>query len=234
MEDVHLLDVVTPATSQDLVALTDVRDELGSPRAQDARLRRYITAASAVIATHTRRVWIQETVTETFYASYFSAGWRGWSGGWGWRWQPYRRSDGKPTPIVLTRYPVSSVTSVVVGPDDLDDPATPSDPSTYLLDGPKGLLYRWDGDMLVPVTWGIDTVTVNYVAGYALADVPPDVQQACMTTIRQRYFSYKRDPYLRSIVVPGVQEETYWAGPDQSALPPEAVGLLAQHIDMRM
>lgn len=227
MEDVHLLHVVQPAANQDLVALTDVRDELGSPRAQDARLRRYITAASAVIATYTRRVWREETVTETFYASYFSAGWRGWTGGWGWRWQPYRRSDGKPTPLVLTRYPVSSVESVVVGPDT-------SDPATYLLDGPKGLLYSWDGGMLTPVTWGIDTVAVNYVAGYALADIPPDVQQACMTVIRQRYFSYGRDPYLRSISVPGVQEESYWAGPDQSALPPEAVGLLAQHIDMRM
>jgi len=231
MDDTHILEVVKPAPNYDLVSLADVRDELSAPRSADARLKRYITSASAVIATYTRRVWREETVTETFYASYFTSGGWGtsWGGGWyGWRWQPYRRSDGRPTPLLLTRYPVSSITSVTVG----EDP--PLGPTDYLLDEEKGLLYHFDGERIVPRTWGTDTVVITYVAGYALADVPPDVQQAAMTLIRVRYFSRNRDPYLRSINVPGVQEESYRAGPEQSALPPEAVGLLEKHIEMRM
>ena len=221
MDPVHILDVVTPAPNQDLVSLADMRDELDAPRSQDARLKRYITSASAVVATYTRRVWREETVTETFYASYFSYHWH-------WHWHPYRHFDGKPSPLVLTRYPVSSITSVVVG----DDPAL--DPTNYLLDGDKGLLYHFGDDGIVPLVWGVNTVSITYVAGYALADVPPDVQQAAMALVRVRYFSRGRDPYLRSINVPGVQEESYWAGPDQGALSPEAVGLLEKHIDMRM
>lgn len=223
---VPILDVVTPAPNQDLVSLTDARDELDAPRTSDTRLKRYITQASEAIATFTRRVWRQETVTETFYSPYFMGNWGSWGWGWGWRWSPYRRSDGKPNPLVLQRYPVSSITSVVVD-------GTALDPTDYLLDGAKGLLYRWDPDGSVAMAWGAQTVAITYVAGYQLADVPPDVQQACMTMIRQRYFSRDRDPYLRSRNVPDVQEESYWAGPDQSALPPEACGLLERHIDMR-
>lgn len=224
MDEVRLLEVVAPAPNQDLVALADVRDELGAPRGQDARLRRYITAASSVIATHTRRVWRQETVTETFYRNYFSS-----TGGWSWHYHSlHHRASGKPIPLVLARYPVASVGAVVVVGAD------PNDPGAYQLDEPKGLLYNWDGENGVPMPWSVDTVAVTYTCGYALADVPPDVQQACMTMIRQRFFSSGRDPYLRSINVPGVQEESYWAGPDQSALPPESCGLLEKHIDMRM
>jgi hypothetical protein len=233
MDDTHILEVVKPAQNYDLVTLADVRDELTAPRSADARLKRYITSASAVISTYTRRVWREETVKETFYASFFTGtGWgTGFGGGWGygWRWQPYRRSDGRPTPLLLTRYPVSSITSVFVGDD-----TEALDPVNYLLDEEKGLLYHFDGERIVPRTWGTDTVVITYAAGYALADVPPDVQQAAMALIRVRYFSHNRDPYLRSINVPGVQEESYWAGPDQSALPPEAFGLLEKHIDMRM
>jgi hypothetical protein len=225
MEDVRLLEVVTPAPNQDLVTLADVRDELGAARGQDTRLKRYITSASSIIATHTRRVWREETVIETFYSSYFGGYGYGW--GWGWGWQHSHRHDGKPKPLVLARYPVSSITSVWSGADLLD-------PAGYFVDKDKGLLYQWDGATIMPWTHCANTVAVTYVAGYSLADVPPDVQQAAMTAIRVRYFSHGRDPYLRSINVPGVQEESYWAGPDQSALPPEAVGLLEKHIDMRM
>jgi len=218
MDEVRILEVVTPAPNHDLVSLSDVREELEAPRSQDARLRRYITAASAVVATFTRRVWREETVTETFYPSYFS--------GRSWYWPA--GNGGKPAPIVLSRYPVSSIGSANIG----EEP--PLDPTSYLLDEAKGLLYyRPDGEGYVYGGCGVNTVAITYTAGYALADVPPDVQQATMTMIRQRYFSHGRDPYLRSIEVPGVQSESYWAGPDQSALPPESVGLLSKHIDMR-
>lgn len=225
----HTITVVKPAPNQDLVTLADVRAEFDAPRANDARLRRYITEASAAIATFTRRVWRQETVTETFYANYFTGGWGwGWGIGMGTLWHPYR-SDGSPTPLVLMRYPASSVVSVV-------QDGTALEPTNYLLDGDNGLLYRWDAtdsSSGFGMAWSPQTVAVTYVSGYPLADIPPDVQQACMVLIAVRYFSYNRDPYLRSINVPGVQEESYWAGPDQGAFPPQAVGLLEKHIDMR-
>jgi hypothetical protein len=227
IDNARILDVVTPAPSQDLVSLTDTRDEFDAPRTADARLKRYITEASAAVATYTRRVWRQETVTETFYSAFFMGGWGAWGWGWGWRWSPYRRSDGAPNPLVLARYPVSSIISVVAD-------GTAFDPTEYLLDGDKGLLYRWDPDGSIGMAWAAQTVAITYVSGYQLtADVPPDVQQACMAMIRQRYFSRGRNPYLRSQTVPNVQEESYWAGPDLSALPPETIGLLDRHIDMR-
>jgi hypothetical protein len=221
------LTVVTPAPSQDLVSIEDARSELGiNNRQQDVRLKRYITQSSVAIATYTNRVWRQETVTEAFFAAYGSGCY------WGRYDWPYRNhADGSQVPLVLKRYPVAAVSQVTVG-------GTVVDPATYYLDAAKGLLWRnWDVEDTTEAVWGQGQTLVDYVGGYAeIADVPADVQQACLSIIRYRYWGWSRDPTLRSLNVVGVQEETYQIGQPNGgngAILPEAAALLCPHTDMR-
>jgi hypothetical protein len=235
MAVLHTLVVVQKAPNQDLVTLEDMRIEFGFPSSQDAKMARWITQASAAVAAYTRRVWRQETVTETWHNNWFDL---------------YYSSSftGDPKPLVLTRYPVSSVAMVAEGDTDLTD-------TQWILENQGGLLYRtndWAPDPIpsnpifpgveppipdpVMTAWCGNTVTVTYTAGYlSTNDIPADVQQACTTLLAHRSSSSRRDPALRSIDIPGVQAETYWVGQigENGALPPEVVGLLTPHIDMR-
>lgn len=213
-------DIVQAAASQDLISYAEVADELSSPRNREQRVKRYITDASAAIASYTRRVWRKEQVTQTFHEAYFAHS--------HWHHYSYHRLDGTPKPLVLARYPVISIDQVTIngGNDTLTD-------SDWLVDKEKGLLFRASADTIGLLPW-YGVVAVTYTAGYAsIDDVPPDVRQACMTLIRHRYSSAGRDPYLRSISVPGVQDESYWVGTigDNGAIPPEVAGLLAGYID---
>jgi hypothetical protein len=230
MTEVRTLVVTQKAPDQDLVSLEDARIELGFPCTDDAKMKRWITQASAAIASYTKRVWRQETVTETWHSIWFGLYYGDWN---------------TPRPLVLSRYPVSNVAAVSEGDTDLTD-------AQWLLNGDNGLLYRLNGDcsdqpVVNPLTssnpdallmswWAGNTTSVSYTAGYATTDdVPADVQQACITLLRHRSTSARRDPALRSIDIPGVQAETYWIGAvgDNGALPPEVTGLLIGHIDMR-
>lgn len=221
--------VVTPAPSQDLVTLEDARSELGiKNRQQDARIKRYISQASAAIARYTERVWRQETVTEAFFLGYGTRGSACWGNHLGW---PHRHhSDGSQVPLVLKRFPSIAVTQLTVG-------GIAVDPETYRVDPDKGLLWRdWEVEDTSEATWGMGRTVVDYTGGYAtIEDVPPDVQQACFTQIRRLFYAGNRDPTVRSIDVDGVQAETYWVGAigENGAILPEAASLLAPYMDMR-
>jgi hypothetical protein len=235
MDSIRTLVVVTPAESQDLITVEDARDELGiENRKHDKRLQRYITQTSAAIAAYTRRVWLQETVQETIYRSYFQSYWNPYWNPYAYsNWQRWRYIDRSAQPVALARYPVPQIVQILEINSD-----TILDPTEYLLDSDFGLLYRYDPIAGAIFAWtGAETLQVTYISGFAdLDDIPPDVQQACLTQIRHRWWAWNRDPAVRSINVPGVQEEAYWVGQigENGAIVPEAVGLLAPHIDMRM
>jgi hypothetical protein len=216
--ELHTLEVVTPAANHDLVTLDEVRDELEAKRSQDRRLRRYIRDASAVIETYTRRVWRQETVKETFHPGWWFHDHHHWQ---------RQRQDGRPKPLLLARYPVVAVIALNDGSDLTD--------ADYMVQRDSGEVYRLADDGMSTLPWPGGLTTITYTAGYPLAEIPPDVQQAVMTLVRHRYSSKGRDPALRSIVIPNVQEETYWVGAqgDNGAIPPEVAGLLAEHIDWK-
>jgi hypothetical protein len=221
-----VLAVITPARTRDLTTLATVKDEFGiKDTKSDVRLRRWIRDASGAIETYTRRIWATETVVETFYHRHGSAGsYRLWT-------YPTRHGislGALPHSLCLARYPVSGVASITE-----DDTALVT--TDYRLDGTQGILYRLSADGS-PVEWFGSETIVTYTAGYDLLDgLPPEVEQACLTLLKHRWSSRDRDPLLRQINVPGVQEETYWVGGigDNGAMPPEVAGLLAQHIDMR-
>jgi len=223
------LTVVTPAPNQDLVSLEDARDELGvMDTTQDARIQRYISQSSASIAMFTNRVWRAEAVTEGFFQGYGSGGYYS-SDSLGW---PHKNhSDGSQVPLVLKRYPVGEITGVSVD-------GTVVDPITYYIDPQKGLLWRaWAEEDTNCVAWGWGPTLIDYTGGYAnVEDIPADVQQACLSLVRHRFWGPK-DPTTRSVNVFGVQEETYWVGGQgagqNGAILPEAAGLLAPHIDLR-
>ncbi len=220
-----ILTVTTPARTRDLTTLATVKDEFGiKDTKSDARLRRWIRDASGAIETYTRRVWAMETVTETFYHRQGSNSfYRAWV-------YPNRHGSSIELPhaLCLARYPVTNVVSIT-------EDGTALATTDYLWDEPQGIVYRLTTDG-TPISWYGSTTVITYTAGYDLLDgLPPEVEQACLTLLKHRRSSRGRDPLLRQISVPGVQEETYWVGGigDNAAVPPEVAGLLAQHIDMR-
>lgn len=216
-----VLTVVTPASDQSMTTLDAVKDELGiTNSAADLRLQRWITAASGQIRSYTRRFWAQEAVVETFYRPGSQIG------------SPLGVSIlpplvslplrfGSQEALRLARYPLQPPTQVV-------EDGLVIDPSGYLLDTENGLLYRLDVNGF-PCRWGASFTEVDYIGGYSpMPDaLPAEVQQACINLVKANYFSARRDPSLRSINIPGVQEEAYWVGQrGDSALPPEIAALL--------
>jgi hypothetical protein len=84
-----MLQVTTPAESHDLTTLAAVKRELGIvDRAEDENLTAWIARASAAIAEHCNRVFLQETITETF--------------------RPSSRSE----TLLLSRFPVDTIESI--------------------------------------------------------------------------------------------------------------------------
>jgi hypothetical protein len=186
-----VLTVVTPADSQDLVTLDAVKSALGvTDNKQDDALKRAISQASGMIAKYCNRVFIQETVTETFRPvhGHHHHGW-------------YRGAHDRSNRqfLLLSRRPVT----VIANATEFE---TIIDPTGYALDANEGSIERLCGDR--SAYWH-GTCVVSYTGGYALAAVPPDLQGATIdlvTYIRQRA---ARDPTVRSVEIPGVINETF-------------------------
>lgn len=106
----------------------------------------------------------------------------------------------------------------------------------YLIDEIDGLLYRLDcnGNL---IKFSGSQIVVSYTGGYVVpTNTPLDLEQACIQLVTLRYFTAQRDPTLRSINIPGVQEETYWVGArgDDGAMPPEIAGLLEPYREIHV
>lgn len=122
--------------------------------------------------------------------------------------------------LLLSRYPVSSVVSVA----EFD---TVLDPADYEVNTTSGVLTRLSSDE--PAYWSAGKITVSYVAGYALDDVPDDIQRAVTMLVSQYRFGNDRDPQLRSDTVDGVGSSSFFDGLETGGLSPEVRGLLAEH-----
>jgi hypothetical protein len=220
-----VLTVTVPAASLNLTTLAIVKDELDIiDAAQDTRLARWISEASSQIHRWINRSLVSETVSELFPGCGSSRP--------DWMFGDVRRSlDNGGTHatyrLLLARFPVSSIDSVVI--DDGD----PLDAATYTLDGEKGVLYLpyWSGSKIVVV----------YTGGYALTatsgvqTMPGAVVQAATAMVCLRHAMRGRDPSLRSVDVPGVLSETYWVGAkgEDGAMPPSVTGLLEGFREVR-
>lgn len=192
-----MLTIVTQATTFDLTTLDVVKSELGiTNNENDANLIRWIHEASEIVATYCNRVFGLETLEETL---------RGCLG----------REE-----LILSRFPVTEITSIV------EDDVT-LDADDWEIDWDSGLVYRLSDD--VRIAWEGDKVVITYQAGYDLLDgLPRDVEKATIELMKLAYFGARRDPLARSVDIPGVMSKTFWVGMvgDNGALPPSVTALL--------
>jgi len=122
--------------------------------------------------------------------------------------------------LLLSRYPVSSIVSVT----EYD---TVLDVADYEVNVASGMLTRLSDD--VTACWSAGKIVVTYTAGYALDDVPEDIQRAVIMLVQQYRYATERDPQLRSEAVEGAGSSGYFDGLEAGGLSPEVRGLLAEH-----
>jgi hypothetical protein len=186
------LTVTTPAAALDLTTIETVRGELNLPdNAHDERLKTLITQASDVVARYCNRTFGNETVTETF------------------------RLDVSQLEIVLSRFPVISITSIT-------ENGTALTPSDYELDAPRGIITRLHNDR--PCFWSRWKIVVVYSAGFDLLDhLPHGVERAAIQLVKSWFLGGTRDPLLRSESVNEIGTTSY----RDDELPPDVRLLLA-------
>ena len=193
-----MLMIVTPAQSYDLTVLATVKAELGiTDRAEDENLARWITQASNIVARYCNCVFAKETVEETFRRTTLS------------------------DDILLSRYPVASIVSVVENGVTL---AT----IDYEVRAESGLLTKLSNDE--PACWPSGKIVVTYTAGHSLlGDLPYGVERATIMLVNQYRYSAERDPQLRSESTEGAGLSSYFDGLEAGGMSPEVRGLLAEH-----
>ena len=178
------LTVVTPASTYDLTTLARVKRELGiTDNSSDELLQDYISEQSDVFSGMCRRVFAQETVIQTFDLDINRFDWIG------------------PN-LVLDRYPVSSIASLLV-----DDVAMTAG-LDYELDAELGIVRRVSNGHRI--LWSGITATVTYTGGYQLLGaLPRAIESAVLTMIKGRHFAASRDPAIRSENVYNVASVSY-------------------------
>ena len=208
---VNITRVITPASSYDLIDLATLKTLNSiSGTGQDAYLSLVISQISQSAADYCNRVFPVETVEDSY-----------WPQRRGYQWEPRRRAR----PIILTRYPVGTVTSVLefiggVGPTTL---VADTD---YKLDSIRGEIYRLD-NLGIPTPWVADSIVVTYSGGYSTT--PADLQLAAAAWVQAVAAAQTRDPALKSETVPGVYSASYQMGAapgSTSGIPPEVQSVL--------
>ncbi len=171
--------VVTPADSDQLVSLADVKDELGiSGTADDALLNRWIAADSARITQYCGRdTWGQQTVTD--------------------RWQRTRTR----WRLHLHAWPVSAVTAVAEGQTDLTADDWRLDDARFLQRIVDDTTDRAWPRLVIKVTY-----TGGYTLP---ADAPATLADVTHRLIKARWHAKDRDPAMRSESVEGIGSAGY-------------------------
>ncbi|MFU0504014.1 hypothetical protein ACLKMW_05450 [Pseudaminobacter sp. NGMCC 1.201702] len=121
--------------------------------------------------------------------------------------------------LVLARRPVSEIISV-------DENGAALSASDYEVSRGSGVLTRISADR--PVSWPSGKITVVYKAGYDTA--PGDLKLAASKLATALYSETARDPNLKRIDIPDVEEREYWVAPsDDPLLSAEISDLLAPY-----
>lgn len=199
-----MLTVMTPAASTALTTLEAVKSALDvTDGGLDGFLSDLIDRASASVAGWCNRVFAREAVTETFRLTV-------------------------PTDVlVLSRWPVVSVSAVTVDSTGLS-------PSRWEVDPAYGDLYRLDGRDGRQM-WTAGKVVVAYTAGFALPgedgrSLPADIEDATIALVRLGFHRRGADPLLKSVAL-GETKLDYYTSPlgAETGLPIEVAGLLSRY-----
>lgn len=144
-----------------------------------------------------------------------------------------RQTDGAYSPLQLSRWPLTAVTSVVETISGVQTTLTSG--TDFLIDAAEGQLVRlntYNGVQPTPypVDWRANPVTVQFSAGYAT--IPPDVVDAVQIMIKGKFFGQTRDPNIRQQTSPGIIEQSFFfaTGPGgQGDLPVDAMAKLDRY-----
>jgi hypothetical protein len=121
--------------------------------------------------------------------------------------------------LVLARRPVSAITSVTENGMALDI-------ADYEIRRGSGILTRLSGDRFSCFPCG--KIAVVYEAGFETA--PDDLKLAASKLASALYSETARDPNLKRVDIPDVEEREYWVGPsDDPLLSAEISDLLAPY-----
>ena len=185
--------VVTPAASLSLVTVAQAKAALGiaaEDTSQDATLAQQIEATSRAINNWCDRIFVVQTYRDQLRNA---CGWYG-------------------EPLVVRQYPIVL--------DEGGEPLVTVSEDGGALDAAllevypeQGAVYRLDASM-TPAAWGAALVVVDYTAGYA--EIPPDVQGACLEWLAGRWHSIGHDPALRSETIPDLITQVYDSGAGSS------------------
>jgi hypothetical protein len=197
--------VVTAASSYDLVDLATVKDELGITNGlSDAKLKRYITAASAAIANHCNRVFARETVSDRFDIRVPRLQWAG------------------ERVLQLNRFPAIAIASV------LENSTALVQDTDFRVEMQSGALVRTNSDGST-ISWTQTPIIIQYDGGYPT--IPADLADAAVRLVRTRWFAKDRDPMARQVNIPGVMDVAYWVptGADAGNMPLDVVDILSNY-----
>lgn len=163
----QLLNVITPAESQDLVSLEDMKQKMAiTNTATDFMLQEIITTTSEAVAKLCNRVFGYEGVDETFY----------------------QLEDDSSRRLYLSRWPVVKDDITALTQDGVD--ISTGLGSTFFLEEVTGTLYM---PPMSPPWYGV--IDVQYSGGYALPDDAPASLAFCAEAlIREGYMSWIRSP----------------------------------------
>jgi Phage gp6-like head-tail connector protein len=190
---VSISTVVTPAKTYDLTTLAVVKGLLNiTNSAQDAYLQSLISAASAAAAQYCNRVFPAEEVLDEVWPALDA--------------YPYQVPGGI-APLQLSRWPLGTITSVVISTDPTSTPTTLTSGTDFRFDTVRGQLIRLDFSGY-PCGWAPSYIAADYIGGFAT--IPADVADAVCRMVRSRYYANTRDPMLRSENIEGVYEASYW------------------------
>jgi len=195
-----MIEVITPAQNRLLTTVAALGAELEIPEDQrDASLEAVIARASAAISAYCGRTFARETIRETWV---------------------HRIT---PRELVLTRYPIASITGLTIGGETVDTVDLTFDPDAGIVYGPR-------------LGTAGARAQLTYVAGYTLpgeegANLPPEVEQAALHAAKTLWLAKDRDPTLKSETVEGIGRTDYWIGPVAGVAPflSEALFLLFSH-----
>lgn len=167
-----------------LTTVATLKTELSiSGSDQDTALAALIAQASAAIESYCNRQFGHRTVTDTL------------------------RNRARREALVLSVIPVTGVTAVT-------ESGTALEASDYELDSAKsGLLFRLDSNDNL-TCWAAAKIVIGYTAGYILpgtdgANLPADVERACIDLCVRTYHATGRDAALTSEELPGVIKQTF-------------------------
>jgi hypothetical protein len=205
------LSVTTPATNRRLLTVAQMRAAVGvTEGSQDDKLDELNIQVSDLITKACRiegdgvnpPTLLSETITETWRRNSYWAG-----GAW-----PFADSERQRHSLILSRFPVSSVSAVVAD-------GTTLTADGYELRAKDGMLVRLSNDN--ETAWLNWKIVVVYQAGWAY--VPPDLAKIASQLVQILWWQDGRDPNQKIEWTQDVSKNEWFANPHTGDLVPASL-----------